>query len=241
MRKVTFPKIKWCVQVHSALSVRNRILTQVFLRIQDSFHHTTLAPFPRVTGKWNPKEKNEIWWQEKGPEKWIPSLASASTPTLDLTWSFSWALSVLCFCSGSPCSKLAPGDPILLSSGPSPVCKTLGIQFYSSRWISLVVQIVKKPPVMQEARVWPLGQDNPVVNGMAPHASLLAWRNHTGQGSLAAGCSPRGHTESAWAVQCAGCWDTRGPRYGHRLEGTNVSDGIRSRVQCLLQVWLPGT
>ena len=74
-------------------------------------------------------------------------------------------------------------------------------------------------------------------NGPPRQSSCL--EKSQGQGSLAGGCSPRGHTESAWAVRCAGCWDTRGPRYGRRLEGKNVSDGIRSRVQCLLQVLLP--
>ena len=41
---------------------------------------------------------------------------------------------------------------------------------------SLVAQIVKNLPAMQETRVWSLGQEDPLEKGMATHSSILAWR-----------------------------------------------------------------
>ena len=41
---------------------------------------------------------------------------------------------------------------------------------------SLVAQIVKNPPAMQEPRVWLLGQEDPLEKEMATHSSILAWR-----------------------------------------------------------------
>ena len=40
---------------------------------------------------------------------------------------------------------------------------------------SLMAQIVKKLPVMQEMRVWSLGQEDPLEKGMASHSIILAW------------------------------------------------------------------
>ena len=43
-------------------------------------------------------------------------------------------------------------------------------------WASLVAQMAKNLPTMQETRVRSLGQDEPLENGMATHSSILAWR-----------------------------------------------------------------
>ena len=43
---------------------------------------------------------------------------------------------------------------------------------------SLVVQMVKSPPAMQETTVESLGQEDPLEKGMATHSSILAWRTH---------------------------------------------------------------
>ena len=43
-------------------------------------------------------------------------------------------------------------------------------------WASLVAQMVKNLPVMQETWVPSLGQADPLEKGMAPHSSILAWR-----------------------------------------------------------------
>ena len=41
---------------------------------------------------------------------------------------------------------------------------------------SLVAQIVKNLPAMQETSVRSLGWDDPLEEGMATHSSILAWR-----------------------------------------------------------------
>ena len=41
---------------------------------------------------------------------------------------------------------------------------------------SLMAQMVKNPPAMQETQVRSLGQEYPMEKGMATHSSILAWR-----------------------------------------------------------------
>ena len=41
---------------------------------------------------------------------------------------------------------------------------------------SLVAQMVKNLPTMQQTQVWSLGQEDPLEKRMAIHSSLLAWR-----------------------------------------------------------------
>ena len=43
-------------------------------------------------------------------------------------------------------------------------------------WASLVAQLVKNPPALQETLLWYLGWENPLEEGMAIHSSILAWR-----------------------------------------------------------------
>ena len=47
---------------------------------------------------------------------------------------------------------------------------------YTYIWASLVAQMVKNLPAMQETRVWSLDGEDPLEKGMAIHSSLLAWR-----------------------------------------------------------------
>ena len=47
---------------------------------------------------------------------------------------------------------------------------------YIYRWASLVAQIVKNLPAIQETWVRFLGQEDPLEKGMATHCSILAWR-----------------------------------------------------------------
>ena len=42
-------------------------------------------------------------------------------------------------------------------------------------WASLVAQLVKNPPAMQETAVRFLGEEGSLEKGMATHASILAW------------------------------------------------------------------
>ena len=43
-------------------------------------------------------------------------------------------------------------------------------------WASLVAQLVKNLPAMQETLVRSLGQEDPLEMEMATHSSILAWR-----------------------------------------------------------------
>ena len=42
-------------------------------------------------------------------------------------------------------------------------------------WVSLVPQMLKNPPAMQETRVQSLSGEDPLEKGMATHSSILAW------------------------------------------------------------------
>ena len=43
-------------------------------------------------------------------------------------------------------------------------------------WASLVAQLVKNLPAMQDTWVQPLGGEDPLEKGKATHSSILAWR-----------------------------------------------------------------
>ena len=43
-------------------------------------------------------------------------------------------------------------------------------------WASLVAQMVKNLPAMQETFVWSLGWEDPLKECMVSHSSILAWR-----------------------------------------------------------------
>ena len=67
------------------------------------------------------------------------------------------------------------GDPSSIpESGRSPG-EGIGYPLQYS-WASLVAQMVKNPPAMQETWVHSLGWEDPLVEGMATHSSILAQR-----------------------------------------------------------------
>ena len=43
---------------------------------------------------------------------------------------------------------------------------------------SLVAQLVRNLPVMQETQIQSLGWEDPLEKGMATHSRILAWRIH---------------------------------------------------------------
>ena len=47
---------------------------------------------------------------------------------------------------------------------------------FLSKRASLVAQIVKNLPAMQEPQVRSLGREDPLEKGLATHSSILAWR-----------------------------------------------------------------
>ena len=60
------------------------------------------------------------------------------------------------------------------------ICRKVGSTFryiqVNTRWASLVAEMVKSLPAMQEIRVRSLGGDDPLEKGMATHSSILAWK-----------------------------------------------------------------
>ena len=61
-------------------------------------------------------------------------------------------------------------NPLLPSSG-IPI-----IRMSDLLWASLVVQMIKNLPAMQETWVHSLDQEDPLEEEMATHPSILAWR-----------------------------------------------------------------
>ena len=59
-----------------------------------------------------------------------------------------------------------------------PICSSLGTCFSLLWsifiWASLVAQLGKNPPAMQETPVRSLGQEDPLEKGKATHSSILA-------------------------------------------------------------------
>ena len=48
--------------------------------------------------------------------------------------------------------------------------------WFTLPWASLIAQLVKNPPAVQETWVLGLGWKGPLEKGKAPHSSILAWR-----------------------------------------------------------------
>ena len=72
----------------------------------------------------------------------------------------------------SACNAGGPGSIPGLGRSPG---EGIGYPLQYS-WASLVAQLVKNPPAMQEARVLSLGWEDSLEEGMATHSSILAWR-----------------------------------------------------------------
>ena len=49
-------------------------------------------------------------------------------------------------------------------------------QLQHASWASLVAQLVKNLPAVQETRVRSLGWEDPLEKEMATHSSILAWK-----------------------------------------------------------------
>ena len=65
------------------------------------------------------------------------------------------------------------GDPSLISGLGRSSGEGIGypLQYF---WASLVAQLVKNPPAMQETRVRSLGWEDPLEKGKATYSSILA-------------------------------------------------------------------
>jgi len=81
----------------------------------------------------------------------------------------------LIFSSAGKESACNAGDPGLIpGSGRFPGAE-IGYPLQYS-WASLVAQLVKNLPTVQDTWVRSLGWEDPLEKGMAIHSSILAWR-----------------------------------------------------------------
>ena len=67
------------------------------------------------------------------------------------------------------------GDPGLIPELERSPGEGIGYPLQYS-WLSLVAQLVKNPPIMQETWVRSLSWEDPLEKGKATHSSTLAWR-----------------------------------------------------------------
>ena len=56
------------------------------------------------------------------------------------------------------------------------MCIYIYIYIYINNQASLIAQLVKNPPAMQETWVGFLGWEDPLKKAKAAHSSILAWR-----------------------------------------------------------------
>ena len=73
---------------------------------------------------------------------------------------------------GSACNT---GDPSSIHGLGRSAGEGIGYPFQYS-WASLLAQLVKNLPAMQETWVWSWGWVDPLVKEKATHSSILAWR-----------------------------------------------------------------
>ena len=66
-------------------------------------------------------------------------------------------------------------------------------------WVSLVAQLVKNPPAMQETLLLSLGWEDPLEKGKATHSSILAWRTPSTVESM--GLQKVGHNRAAFRLK----------------------------------------
>ena len=67
------------------------------------------------------------------------------------------------------------GDPGSIPGSGRSTGEGIGYSLQCS-WASLVAQLVKNLPIMQETWVQSLGWEDLLEKGMATHSSILAWR-----------------------------------------------------------------
>ena len=63
-------------------------------------------------------------------------------------------------------------------------------------WASLMAQLVKNLPAIQETQVWSLGWEDPLEEEMVTHSSVLAWKISWTEKPGGLQSSPKGHKES---------------------------------------------
>ena len=78
------------------------------------------------------------------------------------------------------------GDPSLIPGSESSPAEGIGYPLQYS-WASLMAQMVKNPPALQETQVRSLGWEDPLEEGMTTYSSLIAWRIPMDRGAIVHG------------------------------------------------------
>ena len=119
-----------------------------------------------------------LWWAGRPGVLWFMGLQRVGHELSDWT-ELSWTEYFYCLHSfsfsrmsyiWSPSVYIAFSDWLLSLSN----MHLLSLHIFSVT--SLVAQMVKNLLVMQETRLWSLGQEDPLEKRMATHSSILAWR-----------------------------------------------------------------
>ena len=116
-------------------------------------------------------------------------LLSGSLNLTTVDTSYKWNYTIIClFTTGLFCSLMgfphsSVGEESAYNAGAPSSIPGLGrspgegigypLQY---SWASLVAQLVKNPPAMQEAWVRSLGWEDPLEKGIATDSSILAWK-----------------------------------------------------------------
>ena len=85
--------------------------------------------------------------------------------------------------SDSKESACRAGDPGLIPGSGRSAAEGIGYPLQNS-WASLVDQLVKNPPAMQETWAQSLGWEDPLEENIATHSRILAWRIPMDRGAL---------------------------------------------------------
>ena len=100
---------------------------------------------------------------------------------MSLLFIWNWNFTVISYTVGFPGSSAGEEstcnarDPGLIPGAKRSPREGIGYPCQYS-WAFLVAQTVKNLPAIQETLVWSLGWEDPLEEGMATHASILAWR-----------------------------------------------------------------
>jgi len=143
-----------------------------------TFHYYTQQALPCLSHVGDNLHSSSLP-QPNASEAWFSS-ATLLTPVSPFLHSRRSFMMRKCTLKVKGCPSLQWQDGSWVSKG---ILSTSGVSFFFNLFYwrivnlaSLVPQMVKNPPAMEEAWVWSLGQEDPLEKGMATHSTILAWR-----------------------------------------------------------------
>ena len=143
----------------SVTVVENHLLMQEtsvwFLGQEDLLESCLESPMERSLVGYSPRGRKEL----DTTDRLRCSIFLWGYITLYKIYAYIWMKHIPSFCLFKVENKFGPFYFFLVINGSS-----------------LVAQMVKNPPAIQETWVWSLGQEDPLEKRMATHSILLAWR-----------------------------------------------------------------